>query len=136
MDRKIEILERITKAGFPKKEVAVSVAEFFDGNEYEGSIGANLYPEQPSLKFFHETFKTMLASDKVEHIFIRITDAEDSDWFYTDTVYIIGEITIEEVTEMLKELHPTEIYSDWMYKKPVNISDVSAGKIIYSVWWD
>lgn len=36
--------------------------------------------------------------------------------------------TIDEVTDMLKELQPTQIYSNWMYKKTVNISDVSAEK--------
>lgn len=43
-----EILEKKTKAGFPKCEVVVSVDDFFDCNEEDGSIGANLYPEQPS----------------------------------------------------------------------------------------
>ncbi|MFN0031621.1 MAG: hypothetical protein ACKVOR_05625 [Flavobacteriales bacterium] len=136
MNRKTEILEKITKAGFPKSEVAVSVDEFFDGNDDEGSIGANLYPEQPSLKTFSNTFKSMLASDRVENIFIRIADAEDTNWFYTDTVYVVADATMDEVTEMLKGLQPTEIYSDWMYGKPVNISDVTADKKIYSVWWD
>lgn len=136
MNTKTGILERIKKAGFPKREVAVSVDDFFDGNEDDGSIGANLYPEQPSLKTFYDIFKTMLASDSVENIFIRIVDAEDTDWFYSDTVYVVGDATLEEVTEMLKELHPTEIYSDWMYGKPVNIPNVNTNKNIYSVWWD
>ncbi len=136
MNKKAEILEAITKAGFPKTEVAVSVDEFFDGNVDDSSIGANLYPEQPSLQTFYDTFKTMLTSDKVENIFVRIADTEDSDWFYTDTVYVAGDATMEEVTEMLKALQPTEIYSDWLYGKPVNIPNVNTNKNIYSVWWD
>jgi hypothetical protein len=135
MNRKTEILKKITKAGFPKSEVVVTVDEFFEGNTDGGSIGANLYPEQPSLKTFSDTFKTMLASDKVESIFIRIADAEDTEWFYTDTVYVVGDATKDEVTEMLKGLQPTEIYSDWMYGKPVNIAGFTR-KNIYSVWWD
>jgi len=136
MDKKAEILEKITQAGFPGKEVAVTVDEFFNGNEDDGSIGANLYPEQPSLQFFWDTFNTMLASAKVENIFIRIADAEDTDWFYTDTAYVVGDVTFEEVTEMVKELHPSEIYNEWMYGQPVNLSGINPGKKVYSLWWD
>jgi hypothetical protein len=136
MDRKTEILEQLIVAGFPNKEVAVSVEDFFKDNQDIGSIGCNIYPDPPSLQTFYDTFKTMLISDKVENILVRIADAEDSEWFHTDTVYVIGDVTLEEITEMLKELKPDEIYSNWMYGKPVNISNESTDKMIYSIWWD
>lgn len=136
MERKTEILNKIKGEGYPGKEVVVSLEEFFDGNEDDGSIGANLYPDQPSLKNFYDTFKGMVSSGEVESIFVRIADAEDSDWFYTDTVYVIGNITLKEVKEMLKELKPDEIYSGWMYGMPVNLQNVKIDMPVYSVWWD
>jgi hypothetical protein len=136
MADKTEILKRITKEGFPKKEVVVSVEEFFEGNEDDSSIGCNIYPDPPSLQTFYETFKKMKSSDKIENILIRIADAEDTDWFYTDTVYVIGNVTMEEVKEMLKDLKPDEIYAGWMYGLPQSTTDIKRENKIYSAWWD
>ncbi|MBL0104111.1 MAG: hypothetical protein IPP51_10415 [Bacteroidetes bacterium] len=135
MNKKSEILDRITNDGFPNKEVAISLEEFFDGNDDPGSIGCNIYPDPPTIQDFYITFKRMLASDKVQDIRIRISDANDTEWFYTDAVYIIGDATIEEVTEMVKKLQPDEIYTGWMYGMPVNVEEVHS-KNVYSVWWD
>ena len=136
MDKRTELLNKILQNGFPDKEVVVSVEEFFDGNDDIGSIGCNIYPDPPSLQTFYETFTRLKAIDKIENIFVRIADIEDSDWFYTDTVFVIGDITISELKEMFKDLRPDEIYSGWMYGLPANLNGEKIDKKIHSVLWD
>lgn len=131
---KDKILDEIKKYGFPEKEVAVSIETFFEGNNDTGSIGVNLYP-QPSLEDFYSVFKKIKSYDKTESIFVRIAeDDEDAEWFYTDTVYIVGNYSIDEIKVMVKEIQPDEIYENWMYGKPVNIPETKNN--VFSIWWD
>jgi hypothetical protein len=134
MDKKAKILTEIEKAGFPEKEVAVSMDDFFEENNDPASIGVNLYPHQPTPQDFYDVFKKIKASDKTENIFVRISDAEEGQWFYSDAVYIVGNWTSDEIKEMVKDLKPDEIYEGWMYGKPVNISQTN-NKVL-SLWWD
>ena len=136
MDKRTELLNKILQNGFPDKEVVVSVEEFFDGNDDSSSIGCNIYPDPPSLQTFYETFKRLKATDEIENIFIRIADIEDTVWFYTDTVFIIGDITIDDLKEMVKDLRPDEIYSGWMYGLPANLNNLNIDKKVYSIFWD
>lgn len=74
------------------------------------------------------------SSDKTESIFVRISDADEVDWFYTDAVYIVGNWTVDEMREIVKDLQPDEIYEDWMYGKPVNVPQTNSK--VLSLWWD
>ncbi len=133
MDKKTKVLNQIKADGFPTKEVAVDLATFFDDNNDIGSIGPNLDPPvKPS--DFYSVFKKIKSSDKTENIFVRISDADDTEWFYTDAVYIIGNWTREELSELVKDLHPDEINEGWMYSRPVNIPETK--NKIFTLWWD
>lgn len=138
MRTKHDILSEIKKCDFPHKEVAISLDEFFDStNCSDDCIGVNLYPEQPSHEVFYQTFKGLIASGKADKIFIRISDIDEpEDWFFTDTVYIIGNLTIDELKDAIKSLSPDEIYEDWSNGKPVNVETIGSGMKVYSVWWD
>lgn len=136
MDKKTSLIRKIESLGFPDKEIVVTLDDFFKGNSDPGSIGPNIYPNQPSPKEFYNRLNDLKGSDHVVDILVRISDIEDSDWPYTDTVYIITSLTKEDLTRELKELHPDEIYDDWMYGKPVNAPTVKEGMKVYSVWWD
>jgi hypothetical protein len=134
MDKKSRILNEIKGSGFPEKEVAVTMDDFFEGNNDMASIGVNLYPHQPGPQEFYEVFKEIKALEKTEDIYVRISDAEEGEWFYTDAVYIVGNWTAEEIKEIVKDLKPDEIYEGWMYGKPVNIPQTN-NKVL-SLWWD
>ena len=136
-DKRKILLEKIKKAGFSEKEVFVSVEDFFDGNEDTGSIGANIYPEPPSLREFYYTFKKFKHSPKTDKLLIRIADIDEIEWFYTDMIYISGNYTLAEIKKMFKQLKPDEIYEGMMYdNKPSNIPQIKPGNKAYSVWWD
>ena len=134
MDKKTTILNELKKDGFPDKEVAVTLETFFEGNHGDSSIGVNLYPHQPTPQEFYDVFKKIKSSNKTENIFVRISDADDVDWFYTDAVYIVGNWTADEMREVVKDLHPDEIYDGWMYGKPANVPQTNSK--VLSLWWD
>ncbi|TFF39604.1 hypothetical protein [Mucilaginibacter psychrotolerans] len=136
MDKRDNLLNKIKACGFPEKEVFVSVAEFFDGNDDDGSIGCNIFPDPPSLNEFRDTLETITKDSRTDIIYVRIADIEDGDWFYTDTVYIAGDYTLEEIEEKFAPLKPDEVYKGLIYSKPSNIPSLKDGSIGYSVWWD
>ena len=130
------LLEKIKELGFPQKDVFVSIKDFFEGNEDDASIGVNIYPDQPSLREFYDTLKEIEKTNKTEGIFVRITDVDDTDWFYSDTIYLFGDYTLDEVKNMFKLLSPDEIYEGRMYDRASNISHIAPGVKVYSIWWD
>jgi hypothetical protein len=138
MKKKAELLKEIKDIGFPDSEVAISMEDFFDNENYSDEcIGVNIYPDPPTSEKFYEVFKELIASMKADRIFVRISDIDEPEnWFYSDTVYIIGSLTLEELKESIGILCPDEIYEEVMYGKPVNIADIDRGQKMYSVWWD
>ncbi|WP_448697986.1 hypothetical protein ACFGVR_14285 [Mucilaginibacter sp. AW1-3] len=135
-DKRSRLLAGIKKAGYPGKEVFVSVEDFFDGNTDDGSIGANIYPNPPSLQKFRDILTDIKNADKTNTLLIRIADTEDNDWFYTDMVFINGDYTLSAIKKLFKVLKPSEVYEGLMYnEKPNNIPHQSSGKN-YSIWWD
>ena len=130
------LLEKIMAYNFPEKEVFVSVEDFFDGNEDNGSIGANIFPDPPSLKEFYDILKEIEKKPETENIFIRICDINDGEWFYSDTVYISGSYSSAEVKKMFLPLKPDEIYKGLMFDKTSNIPQLNIGIKEYCVWWD
>jgi hypothetical protein len=136
-DKRTVLFEKIKKAEFEKKEVFVSVEDFFEGNEDEGSIGANIFPNPPSLQEFYDILKEIKKAEKTENLLIRIADIDDTEWFYTDMVYISGNYTLAEIKKLFKRLKPDEVYEGMMYDdKPSNIPQINPGNKAYSVWWD
>ena len=112
----------------------MTLETFFEGNNENSSIGVNLYPHQPTPQDFYNVFKKIKSSNKTENIFVRISDADEVEWFYTDAVYIVGSWTAEEMKVIVKDLQPDEIYEDWMYGKPVNVPQTNSK--VLSLWWD
>jgi len=135
-DKRAELLKRIKKEGFPNKEVFVSVKDFFDGNNDVGSIGVNLYPNQPPLKKFYDTLIAIEQDIKTEILLVRIADIDDTEWFYADTVYISGDYSLNDVKKLFKQLKPDEIFEGKMFDKPSNIPPIESDNKDYCVWWD
>ena len=136
VNKKEKLVEKIYSIGYPDNEIVVSLEDFFDGNNVRASIGPNIHIDQPSPQEFYQKLAELKKSEKVEDILIRIQDVEDLDWPFTDTVYIISELAMEELKAKLTDLKPDEIYEEWMYGKPINAPEIKNGFSIFSVWWD
>lgn len=137
MGNKESILKELIDAGFPDEEVVLTLDIFFIGNSNLETIGVNIFPDQPPPSKFYDVLKQMLSAKKVDHVYIRVADADDpEEWFFSDTIYVIGNLSAVELSSILEELHPSEIYEGWMYGVPVNIPNDIDGKMVHSVWWD
>ena len=137
VNKKEKLIKKIYSFGYPENEIVVSLEEFFNGNNDHNSIGPNIHIwDKPTLQDFYYILSELKNSDNVEDILIRIQDLEDLDWPYTDTVYIISKLSIEELKLKLTDLQPDEIYEKWMYGKPINAPEIKSGYSIFSVWWD
>ena len=138
MKTKVEILSEIKKSGFPEKEVAISIYDSFANENYsENCIGVNVYPDPPKPEKFYEVFSQLISNGKAERILVRISDIDDpKEWLFSDAVYVISKLEFEELKSCVISLSPTEIYEDFMYGKPENISAIDTGLRIYSIWWN
>jgi hypothetical protein len=144
MNKKDKIIEQLEKFGFPENEVVLTLDEFFADNDAffagpEGyaSIGVNISPNQPSPQTFYETLKFLIDTYKATNIFAKITDAEEpEDWFFTDTVYIVSDLDIDEIAILTKNLSPDEIGEGWCSGLPVNIDKSYLNKSVYFLFWD
>jgi hypothetical protein len=136
MSKKDKLFEKIESLGYPGNEILVTLEDFFEGNDDYGSIGVNLYPNQPSPSEFYSKFKEIRQLDSVDNIYVRIADTEDGDWAYTDAVYIVTTLSIPDLQKLLTDLQPDEIYEGWMYDTPVNAPITPIGFQVLSVWWD
>jgi len=137
MANKSDILTRITNLGFPVNEVCIGMAEFFSNTKCLDSIGVNIYPNPIEPKEFYHVLKGLIDNKKADQILVRICDAEEpADWFYSDTVFIISELSKVELKKELETLQPDEIIEGWLNGPPANINEVSINSKVYSVWWD
>lgn len=121
----------------PEREIAVSLEDFFTGNDDLGSIGCNLGSEQPPISEFYRVLKGIRSQPEVQDVLVRISDFDDpSSWPFTDTVYIIASAPARQVEEWVAPLKPDEVHPEWMYGKPPAAPSARPGMTTYSVWWD
>lgn len=137
MSTKTELLHKILSLGYPDNEVALSLDEFFHNTPCDDSIGVNIYPDPPAPNEFYRVFKELQLSNNVSAIYVRITDTDEPEnWFYSDTIYVIGTLSFDELKNAIHSLQPDEILEEWMYRIPVNIDEMNGDQKVYSIWWD
>lgn len=113
----------------------VSVEDFFTGNTDVASIGPNL-EEHPGVEAFAEVLRALRKKPGVHDVRVSITDPmlEDGDaWPFTDTVYVVGNVGVEDVAAWTVELQPDEVSE--VEPEDVPGLDVGAGRV-FAVWWD
>ncbi|MCL5246608.1 hypothetical protein M4I21_12355 [Cellulophaga sp. 20_2_10] len=125
-----------------EKPILMSVDDFFDGNNDISSIAPNL-TEKPKLSEYYSVFKKILKNKNVEDVFVNIKDINiyengklrDSEWFFSDMIYIVGKISKSEVAELTEHLKPDEVEFD---KGSIiqNIKPKYSELNVVYVWWD
>jgi hypothetical protein len=112
------------------------IEQFFDGNEDEGSIGCNLM-EHPGLDAFRSILVGLLKRSDVEAVYAQIAEIDPGAglWPFTDTVFVVGSITPNDLAQLLAPLQPDEVAhaSDDMVPAPVR--EARQGQVLYA-WWD
>jgi hypothetical protein len=114
----------------------VSVDEFFSGNDDEGSIGCNLWPNHPGVATFHEALAAIAARSDVDHVAIEITEADPGEdaWPFSNVVYVSGAVSESTLGSLLSPLAPDEIAAIPAHEAPTSLQFTS--KPLFRVWWD
>ena len=138
------VVKKYDLLNFPniKQPTLLTIDEFFDGNNDEGSIAPNL-TEKPKVFEYYEVLKKLSENPKVTATLVKLNEVmiydngklNDNEWFFSDMIYVIGDLTKEEIKETTKSLQPDEVeYDSEMEMK--NINEKYKGKKIVYMWWD
>lgn len=122
--------------------VFLSVDEFFDGNNDEASIAPNP-ATKPKISEYYKTIKEILKNKKTLDAFVELNEVliydngqlHDNEWFYTNTIYIVGDLSKEEIAKKTKPLFPSEVnYTD--DERILELNEKFKSKKIVYIWWD
>lgn len=134
------ISERVTRHGNVNDPATMrpllTLAEFFDGNDVDGSIGCNLTP-MPTPGEFYQLLQGIAARTDVADVRVQITVFDDPEWPFSDTVWVITSASPEEVAAWFPEdLRPDECSSGWPDGQAVERCGVPSGMKPIACWWD
>ena len=115
----------------------VGLQDFFEGNDDTGSIGCNLL-SSPGPQRFYEVFKGLGARSDVQGVFVQITDLMDDgvSWPFSDTIFVLGKIPVDELKRILAELQPDEVGEFPPETIPKDMPALQPGMRHLGVWWD
>lgn len=114
----------------------ISVERFFDGNDDLGSIGCNLL-EHPGIDTFRGVLTGLQRRSDVHAVYAMIEELDPGDgcWPFTDTIFVVGTISLEELCDILSPLEPDEIEPcDSLHVPPIIKQKHEAPVLV--VWWD
>jgi hypothetical protein len=125
-----------------KQPVLLTIDEFFDGNNDEASIAPNLVKKRPITEYY-EILKALEANSKTIDAFVEIKEVKiyeeghlaPTEWFYTDIVYFIGDLTKDEIKKATEILKPDEVEYDNENRIRTMNKKYKDKNIVY-VWWD
>ena len=117
--------------GEPEPQL-VPIEAFFDGNEDLGSIGCNLL-EHPGIDVFRDVLTSLLGRpDVAVYAAISELDPGYDSWPFSDTVYVVGAIPIDQLAEKLAILQPDEVGLPPRSRTPSQLR----GSRVLMAWWD
>jgi hypothetical protein len=125
-----------------KQPVFITLDEFFIGNNDEASIAPNL-DKKLLLKEYYKILKALADNHKTLDAFAEIKDVNiyengklgNDEWFYTDMIYFVGDLTKDEIKEATKSLFPDEVEYDTENKISILNKKYKDKKVVY-LWWD
>ena len=125
----------------PPEAPVVTAVRFFDGNDDDASIAANLW-EHPGANAFRDLVARVGHEPGVAGVLVAITDPMDGDagsWPYTDTLYILTSETPAAVREWFAAVSPDEVEPGWgtvSGEPPAGAPPLAPGIRPVRVWWD
>ncbi len=144
ISKRDKLVKKYNLMKFPglTQPVFLTVEEFFDGNNDEASIAPNL-DKKPSIEEYYKILKMLSQDPKTVDAFAEIKDVmiydngklNDNEWFYTDIIYFVGNLTKEEVKEATKNLLPDEVEYD-TENRFKRLNEKHRDKKVVYVWWD
>jgi hypothetical protein len=142
--RRNSLVEKYNFLKFPdlKRPIFITLDEFFIGNNDEASIAPNL-EKKLLVKEYYKTLKALANNSKNVDAFVELKDVNlyengklgNDEWFYTDIIYFVGDLTKDEIKESTKSLLPDEVEYD-TEDKIRNLDEKYKDKKVVYVWWD
>lgn len=136
------VTQRVMRNGNPEERSVptplLTLEEFFEGNDFEGSIGCNLMSE-PEPKQFYDLLREIRHRPDVCDIRIQITCVDDpgKDWPFSDTIWIITSAPLDEIRALFPDdLAPDDIWEGWTNGVRFESCDVAHGYSPVAVWFD
>jgi len=132
-DKRDQLVARLSAEPEPQ---IVDFEEFFDGNDDLGSIGCNLI-EHPGIEAFRDAFARLARRPAVKGVYAQIYELDPGEgcWPFTDTILVVGSISVADVAAELSGLEPDEICSG----AEAGLTDIVAKRFnepIVVAWWD
>lgn len=111
----------------PDQKVLLTLEEYFEGNQQEGSIAPNLLGTRgaTSLATFCRVLKGLRNRSGVHDVLVEVDPREDQDqWPFAESVLVRTSIPTETVEAVLVDLRPD------------SVEVVSVAESSIRVWWD
>lgn len=133
MTKRDDIIGRLAELPEPQ---LVPIEEFLDGNDDLGSIGCNLDPH-PGLDEFRSVLHAVVRRPDVTTVLARIVELDPGpgSWPFTDTVFVIGRISAEDVAAAVSSLQPDEVGAVPAGEIPDELPRAPHDQV-FAVWWD
>ncbi|MED4028569.1 hypothetical protein P4672_20220 [Priestia megaterium] len=135
---KDNLIKKIYEQGYPDTKTAplVSLEEFFEGNDDEGSIGCNLM-DHLGIHTFYSVLLEIKEKPNVQDVLVEIMEVEEEEyWPFSERIYILSNANPEEIEEWVKILEPDEIKEGYMFGKPPIAPELYPNHKVFGVWWD
>ena len=116
----------------------VSLELFFDENNDDGSIAANL-DEHPGVAFFYEALKRIRDGNDVKEVLVNIYDMDATiagGWPYAENVHVLTSAPEATVQSWAAELRSDGAFEGWPYGKAAAAPDDEAPYKWWSLAWD
>jgi hypothetical protein len=133
--RRDSLLETIGDVN--ESSVAVSLEEFFVGNDDGGSIWCNIQNPIPPDRVF-DILRGIRDRDRVADVVVLVTqyDGGKEEWPFSDTVYVITTAGADDVVSWFDPEHAPDEY--WLAAKPEEFETLTIPEGMHAVglWWD
>ncbi|MEZ4223538.1 MAG: hypothetical protein R3B13_21500 [Polyangiaceae bacterium] len=111
------VTERVTRNGHPDEEGTprplLTLSEFFDGNDVDGSIGCNLNP-MPTPSQMRAVLERILGRPDVADVLIQVSMFDDPQWPFSDTIWVITNASPDDLQGWFPEqFKPDEVWEGW-----------------------
>lgn len=137
-------VERVTKRahqnGDPDDPATIrpllTLEEFFDGNEADGSIWCNL-PDMPTVAEVFKILSAIRSKEEVADVRVEVTTFDDPDWPFSDSVWVITSADAETVKSWFSEDRgPDYVTVGWREDSTYEPVEVPQGMHPVLCWWD
>lgn len=136
------VTQRVMRNGNPEDRSVptplLTIEEFFDGNNFVGSIGCNLMSE-PAPDEFLTLLQEIRDRADVSDVRIQITcvDNPGKDWPFSDTIWIMTSASPEAVRQLFPdELAPDEVWEGWTDGIKFEPCAITPGHRPIAAWYD